>query len=86
MTETGKAAERGLIRRVTEIRSTGKSRVTLHIHWLKSLAVGQENELFLHDLSCQDVSLSSLQRKLNFVFLKPEEERSRHLHKGLFCR
>ena len=86
MTEAGRAVERGVIRRVTEIRSTRKSTVTLHIHWLKSLAVGQENELFLHDLSCQDVSLSSLQRKLNFVFLKPEEERSRHPHKRLFCR
>ena len=80
--------ERGVIRRITETRRlAGKpAKEFMHVHWLKELAVGDTEELFLADVNCQDVSLTAVKGKLHFALISDGESRSVVFSGKTFCR
>jgi len=84
--EGTRAVERGVIRRVTERRTGPGGKDVIHVHWLKEVSVGDRAELFLQDVSCQDVSLNAIREKLDFVLLGPHDPKPRYSVARSFCR
>lgn len=84
--EGTKTVERGVIRRVTERRAGSGGKDVVHVHWLKEVAVGDRAELFLQDVSCQDVSLNAIREKLDFALLAPHDPKPRYSVARSFCR
>jgi hypothetical protein len=87
-TEGIRTIARGVIRRISETRTPAgrPARDTMHVHWLKELAVGELGELFLHDLNCQDISLTAVKGKLDFMLLVGGEAKTKMSARRTFCR
>jgi len=79
---------RGVIRLLFERRTfeNGRRRYWCHVHWMKALAVGRDNELFLEDRRCEDIPVKHILRKISFVLLSPKQTRESVPTTSLFCR
>lgn len=70
----------------TSDQTTMTPSYTFHIHWMKPLAVGHDDELFLEDRRCEDIPVKNILRKMSFVLLDPTQTRESVPTTSRFCR
>ncbi|ORY24064.1 S-adenosyl-L-methionine-dependent methyltransferase [Naematelia encephala] len=70
-TSQGIKDQRAMIRKIMRVKTHDATQYCVHVQWLRTSAVGQEDELFLDHGHCQTVPIKFITAKLDFVLLPP---------------